>query len=137
MYILVGFGRACAPVRCAHPSFGTHCLAKRALRAPPAHRSVAASYSTPKNIYNLSNLARLRQGLFLSTETMKYEVPCPAPPRPSQLRLSFRQYFWGQIMFFYIFTVCCITDMHINDIHISVILRGFSRGPIIHLGSKL
>jgi hypothetical protein len=50
-------------------------------------------------------------------------------PRPSQLRWSFRQYFWGQIMFFYILTVCCITDMHINDIHISVILRGFSRGP--------
>ncbi len=22
--ILVGFGRACAPVRCAHPSFWTH-----------------------------------------------------------------------------------------------------------------
>ena len=48
-FLLVGFGRACAPVRCAHPSFGTHCHAKRALRAPPAHRSFAASYSTPKN----------------------------------------------------------------------------------------
>ncbi len=32
-------------------------------------------------------------------------------------------------MFFYILTVCCITDMHINVIHISVILRGLSRGP--------
>jgi hypothetical protein len=25
--ILVGFGRACAPVRCAHPSFWAHCHA--------------------------------------------------------------------------------------------------------------
>jgi hypothetical protein len=32
--ILVGFGRACAPVRCAHPSFWDH----------PAHGSFAASY---------------------------------------------------------------------------------------------
>jgi hypothetical protein len=31
---------------------------------PPLHRSFAASYSTPKNIYNLSDLGRLRQGLF-------------------------------------------------------------------------
>jgi hypothetical protein len=35
-----------------------------ALRAPPAHRTYAASYSTPKNIYNLSNLGRPHQGLF-------------------------------------------------------------------------
>jgi hypothetical protein len=33
---LVGFGRACAPVRCAHPSFWAHKHAKRALRAPPS-----------------------------------------------------------------------------------------------------
>ncbi len=32
--VLVGFGRACAPVRCAHPSFWAHKHAKRALRAP-------------------------------------------------------------------------------------------------------
>ncbi len=29
-----------------------------------------------------------------TTEAMKEEVPCP-PPRPSQLRWSSRQYFWG------------------------------------------
>jgi hypothetical protein len=40
IYILVGFGRACAPVRCAHPSFWAHKHTKRALRAPP--RSCAA-----------------------------------------------------------------------------------------------
>ncbi len=33
------------------------------------------------------------------------------------------------ILFSYILIGCCITDMHINEIHISVILRGFSRGP--------
>jgi hypothetical protein len=38
---LVGFGRTCAPVRYAHPSFWAHKHAKRALRAP-AHRSFAA-----------------------------------------------------------------------------------------------
>ena len=41
LLILVGFGRACAPVRCAHPSFWAHCHAQRALRAT-SHRSFAA-----------------------------------------------------------------------------------------------
>ncbi len=34
-----------------------------------------------------------------------------------------------KLCFFYILTVCCIKDMHINAVHISIILRGFSRGP--------
>ncbi len=44
---------------------------------PPAHRSFAASYSTPKNIYDISNLGRPRTGLFSfhwTTEAMKQEV---------------------------------------------------------------
>jgi hypothetical protein len=48
---------------------------------PPAHRSFAASYSTPKNIYNLSNLGRPHQELFSfhwTTEAMKNEDPCPS-----------------------------------------------------------
>jgi hypothetical protein len=50
--LLVGFGRACAPVRSAHPSFWAHGHSERgAARPPPARRSFAASYSTPKNIY--------------------------------------------------------------------------------------
>jgi hypothetical protein len=32
---LVGFGRACAPVRCAHPSFWAHYHAKRGAARPP------------------------------------------------------------------------------------------------------
>jgi hypothetical protein len=34
---LVGFGLACAPVRCAHPSFWAHCHAKRAPRPSQLH----------------------------------------------------------------------------------------------------
>ena len=46
----------------------------------PAHRSFAVSYFTPKNILNLSNLGRPRQGPFSfhrNTEAMKYEVHLP------------------------------------------------------------
>jgi hypothetical protein len=32
---LVGFGRACAPVRCAHPSFWAHCQAQEGAARPP------------------------------------------------------------------------------------------------------
>ncbi len=87
-YLLVGFGLACAPVRCAHPSFWVHCYTKRGAARPPAHRSFAASYSALKNI---SNMGRPRQGLFSihwTTEAMKKEVPCPpAPPIAASLIL--------------------------------------------------
>jgi hypothetical protein len=78
------------------------------------------------------------KGFFLSTEAMKYEVPCPSAP-PIAASLILPAIFLGSNYVFYILTVCCITDMHINDIHISVILRGFSRGPSLFwsLGSKL
>jgi hypothetical protein len=39
---LVGFSRACAPVRCAHPSFWALCHAQRGAARPSAHRSFAA-----------------------------------------------------------------------------------------------
>jgi hypothetical protein len=63
--------------------FGFIATPNGALRGPPAHRSFAASYSTPKNIYNLSNLGCPRPGLLSfqwATEAMKYEVPSSAPP---------------------------------------------------------
>jgi hypothetical protein len=44
---LVGFGRACAPVRCAHPSFWVHCQDKGELRAPPPRPSQLRC--SPKN----------------------------------------------------------------------------------------
>ncbi len=49
LYItLVCFGRACAPVCCAHPSFWAHKHAKQAL-CIPAHRSFAAPPKIFKN----------------------------------------------------------------------------------------
>ncbi len=50
---LVGFGRACAPVRCAHPSFWAHKHAKRDAAGLPVQRSFAASSLSPKNQNNL------------------------------------------------------------------------------------
>ncbi len=37
--ILVGFGGACAPVSCAHPSFWAHCQAKQGAARPPLPRT--------------------------------------------------------------------------------------------------
>ncbi len=51
--ILVGFGRACAPVRCAHPSFlGSLTRTKGRCAPPPVLRSSAASYSSAKIQYS-------------------------------------------------------------------------------------
>jgi hypothetical protein len=44
-YVLVGFDRACAPVRCAHPSFWLHCHAQRGAARPPP---IAATLFPPK-----------------------------------------------------------------------------------------
>jgi hypothetical protein len=68
--------------------------------APPAHCSFGASYSTPKNIYNLSNLGRPRQGLFsFHWTTEKYEDPCPS---------KYALIFWVCYFFysFWIFSFC-------------------------------
>ncbi len=65
--VLAGFGRTCAPVRCAHPSFWVHCHTKRGAARPPAHRSFAASYSALKNIYIYLTWAAHVKGFFLST----------------------------------------------------------------------
>ena len=61
---LVGFGRACAPLRCAHPSFWAHYHAKRGAARPPAHRSFAGSYLPPKNFPEART--RAARGLYLS-----------------------------------------------------------------------
>jgi hypothetical protein len=42
--LLVGFGLACAPVRCAHPSFWAHCHAKRGAARPPPRPSQLRSF---------------------------------------------------------------------------------------------
>jgi hypothetical protein len=47
--LLVGFGRACAPVRCAHPSFWALKHAQRgAARPPPIAASLLLIYPPPK-----------------------------------------------------------------------------------------
>jgi hypothetical protein len=78
------------------------------------------------------------KSFFLSTGAMKYRVPCPRPANRSFADPS--GHILGSNYGFHILTVCCITDMHINDLHISVIYEGFFEGAkpfLIHLGSKL
>ena len=86
----MGFGLACAPVRCAHLSFWAHCHPKRGTaRPPPAHRSFAASYSTPKIYKIYPTLAAHVKDFFLSTVPQRLWGPLPpVPPLPA--------IFWGQ-----------------------------------------
>jgi hypothetical protein len=98
---LVGFGLACAPVRCAHPSFWAHCHAKRGAARPPAHRSLAASYSSSKKMYYFQKVklpsgpSLGRQGrisFHWTTEALKYNIPHPSlhlsHPISSKLRCT-------------------------------------------------
>ncbi len=73
-------------MRCAHPSFSAHCHTRQGAARPPANRSFAAYYSTPRNKQNLSDLCRPHPGFFSfhgTTEAMKYEVPFPCPTHRS------------------------------------------------------
>jgi hypothetical protein len=102
--LLVGFGHACAPVRCAHPSF----LAPiGALRAPPP----IASSLLPKNIkihyfqkQNASLLARTRaaRGVYLYTRLsctlLSYIASYWATRHPTELcctQLSYAAFNWA------------------------------------------
>jgi len=65
---------------------------------PPPPCTLPRSYFTPKNILNLSNLCRPRQGPFSfhrNTEAMKYEVHLP-PASPIAALLILPAIFWGQ-----------------------------------------
>jgi cellulose synthase/poly-beta-1,6-N-acetylglucosamine synthase-like glycosyltransferase len=79
-----------------------------ALRAPHAHRSFAASYSTPKNIYNLLPPPARVFSFHWTTEAMKYEGPCPsklctdATIRPNFFGLFFF-YSFGPFLFVILF----------------------------------
>ncbi len=76
--LLVGFGRACAPVRCAHPSFWAHCNAKQGA-ALPTHRSFAAFYSYSKNkIIYQTRAARVKGFSFNSTTETREYTECQA-----------------------------------------------------------
>ncbi len=180
---LVGFGRACAPVRCAHLSFWAHCHPKRdAARPPPCPSQLRCFSFDPQRYIKSIQLGPPTSKAFFTpldhmhtAEAMKYEVPWP---RPSQLRRSFPQYFGVKIMCrcnrtpeffrFFLFYICLdiffllfcsfssllwnffffISSYILNCLRlliffssyilncllcsrheISVILRGFSRGP--------
>ena len=53
----MGFGRACAPVRCAHPSFWALCHDQRGAARPPP---IAASLRAARGIYFSTAWAKLR-----------------------------------------------------------------------------
>jgi hypothetical protein len=82
--LLVGFGRACAPVRCAHPSFWVHATPNRALRAPP--QPIAASMlfiHTPKiKIIHRTRAARVK-GFFPLIYHRGLRVPRLISSRPN------------------------------------------------------
>ncbi len=72
----MGFGRACAPVRCAHPYFGLIATPNGALRAPPPIAASLLFLCIPKiKIIYRTRAARVK-GIFLST----------IPPRPESIQ---------------------------------------------------
>ncbi len=97
---LVVFGRACAPVCCAHPSFWSHCHAQRDAACPPAYRSIAA-FIYPSKLSMRSELdcpgrisfhwAKLYPAelhcIFLS-----YALPSWAPLNPNELHCTLLRY---------------------------------------------
>jgi hypothetical protein len=98
----VGFGRACAPVRCAHPSFWTHCHAQRgALRPPPAHRSFAAPTKIKNRLYIEtksfpSSPKSAARGVYFSTglscTLLSYIAPYWTTLHPFELRCALLSY---------------------------------------------
>jgi hypothetical protein len=92
-YKLVGFGRACAPVRCAHQSFPTHCHAKRGRCAPRPRPSQLRCFSKIYKIYR--TWAAHVKGVFLSTgwttcrlqRLLNMRSPAPIPPIAASLML--------------------------------------------------
>jgi hypothetical protein len=77
MIILVGFGRACTPVRCAHPSFLAYCEAKQGAARPPPPVAALLLLIRPPKIYKIYRawVAGVK-GFFLST----------LPPSPESIQ---------------------------------------------------
>ncbi len=61
--ILVYFGRACAPLRCAHPSFWAHCYAQRGAARPPPSQLRCFLFA-PQSLSSGQN--RATRGVYLS-----------------------------------------------------------------------
>ncbi len=78
-WLLVDFGRACAPVRCAHPSFWAHCHPNGGLRPPP---SIAASLLLiqPPKIYKIHKVLTYEE--YRAVSGVFQNIHPPPPPTP-------------------------------------------------------
>ena len=104
--LLVGFGLACAPVRCAHPSFWAHCHAKRGAARPPPIAASLLHIHWPKNLLVPETKASFRpssgrQGRIFfhwTTEALKYNIPRPLShlSHPSNF-LSYAAPYWASL----------------------------------------
>jgi hypothetical protein len=79
---LVGFGRACAPVRCTHPSFRAHKHAKRA--QPPIGASLLPQKFKKINYFQKQNASlqaqtRAARDVYLSTGLSRTLLSYVAP----------------------------------------------------------
>ncbi len=114
----MGFGRACSPVRCAHPSFWLHLHAKRGAARPPPPFAAPLLLIRPPKIFTIYRTwAAHVKSFHWTTEAMKYEVPCPRPVHRSfsdpsgniEVKLctnaTIRLKFFGFFSFFHIFWI--------------------------------
>ncbi len=112
----MGFGRACAPVRCAHPSFWALCHAQRGAARPLAHGSFAAppkikKLNTSRNKMSFRPKLAGRQGhIFfhwaklhpteLRCFLLSYNARSRATLHPNELRctlLSYAAFKWAML----------------------------------------
>jgi hypothetical protein len=124
MWILAARARPCAA---RTRLFGFIAMPNGALRAPRPSQLRCFLLDPQKYLQSIELGPPTSRAFFFPQRLWNMRSPAPAPPIAASLILP--SIFLGSNYVFYILTVCCITDMHINDIHISVILRGFSRGP--------
>ncbi len=106
--------------------------------APPPSQLRCFLFDPQKYIKSIELGPPTSRAFFFPQRLWNKRSPALGPPIAASLILP--AIFLGSNYVFYILTICCITDMIINDIHIYVILRGFSRGPSLFwsiLGSKL
>jgi hypothetical protein len=77
---LVGFGRACAPVRCAHPSFWAHCHPKRGAARPPPSIAASLLLIRPPNIYKIYKVLTYEEYRAVSGVFQNIDPPTPLHP---------------------------------------------------------
>ncbi len=76
------FGRACAPVRCAHPSFWAHCHTNQGAARPPPIEASLLVIQPPKP----KKICRIRaphvMGFYFPLDHRGHEIGSPLPPAP-------------------------------------------------------